>query len=233
MWSYYGSKSKVISYYTPPMYQRVIEPFAGTAQYALRYFDHDVLLVDKYDVIVRVWKWLQRCSKQDVLGLPRLKFGQSVDDFKWDCDEARWFVGMIITGGPTQPKKSASRWKTEIRPNTQNYKLQFAADNLYKIRHWKVELGSYEEIPNQEGCWFIDPPYQVGGNYYVHGNKGIQYRDLANWCRSRIGQVIVCENTKADWMPFKPLVEMQGNRYRTTEAVWETMPAPVQLKLAY
>jgi len=37
---------------------------------------------------------------------------------------------------------------------------------------------------------------------------------------SRNGQVIVCENTKADWLPFKPMVEMQGTMFRTTEAIW-------------
>ena len=118
MWSYYGSKSKVIRHYPAPKFGKIIEPFAGTAQYAFRFFDREVLLVDKYEVIVRVWKWLQQCSPADVLGLPRLKCGETTDDFKFDCIEAKWFVGMIIVGAPTQPKKTASRWKTVIRPNT-------------------------------------------------------------------------------------------------------------------
>jgi hypothetical protein len=218
MWSYYGSKSKVIRHYPAPKFGKIIEPFAGTAQYALRYFDRDVLIVDKYDVIVRVWKWLQQCSPTDVLGLPRLKFGETVDQYTFDCIEAKWFVGMIIVGAPTQPKKTASRWKTVIRPNTQNYKLQFAADNLWKIRHWKIEQGDYRDIENVQATWFIDPPYQTGGKYYVH-NK-VDYAHLAEWSKSRLGEVIVCENTKADWLPFVPLVEMHGSRYRTTEAMF-------------
>jgi len=221
MWSYYGSKSKVIRHYPAPQFGKVIEPFAGTAQYALRYFDRDVLIVDKYEVIVRVWKWLQQCSPADVLGLPRLKFGETTDQYNFDCIEAKWFVGMIIVGAPTQPKKTASKWKTVIRPNTQNYKLQFAADNLWKIRHWEIRQGDYTEIENQQATWFIDPPYQTGGKYYVHSK--IDYSHLAQWSSERMGEVIVCENTKADWLPFVPLVEMQGNRYRTTEAVF-TLP---------
>lgn len=51
MWSYYGSKSKVIRHYPAPQFGKVIEPFAGTAQYALRYFDRDVLIVDKIEYI--------------------------------------------------------------------------------------------------------------------------------------------------------------------------------------
>ena len=36
MWSYYGSKSKIINKYPEPLYGKVIEPFAGTARYAMR-----------------------------------------------------------------------------------------------------------------------------------------------------------------------------------------------------
>jgi hypothetical protein len=32
--------------------------------------------------------------------------------------------------------------------------------------------------------------------------------------------VIVCENTKATWLPFKPMIDMQGAMYKTTEAIW-------------
>ena len=75
MWGYYGSKSKIVNYYPKPIYDTIIEPFAGTAQYSLKYFDKDVILVDKYDVIVRLWKWLQQCSPKDILSLPRLSCG--------------------------------------------------------------------------------------------------------------------------------------------------------------
>jgi len=43
---------------------------------------------------------------------------------------------------------------------------------------------------------------------------------LAEWCKTRNGQTIVCENTKADWLPFKPMKEMYGSQYKTTEAIW-------------
>ena len=38
MWGYYGSKSKIASMYPKPMYDKIIEPFAGTAQYSLLHF---------------------------------------------------------------------------------------------------------------------------------------------------------------------------------------------------
>ena len=59
MFSYYGSKSKIVDYYPPPKHKRIIEPFAGSARYSLKYWQNDVLLVDKYEVVVNLWKWLQ------------------------------------------------------------------------------------------------------------------------------------------------------------------------------
>jgi hypothetical protein len=220
MWGYYGSKSKIVNKYPKPEFDKIIEPFAGTAQYSLKYFDRDILLIEKYDVIVKIWKWLQLCSRKDILDLPQLKFGENVDNFDWDCDEAKWLVGFIITGAPSMPKKTASKWKTIIRPNTQNYKLNLIADTLDKIRHWKIIQGDFREAKNEEATWLIDPPYQFGGQYYKFGNKNIDFKELGKWCENRNGQTIVCENTKADWLPFKPLVEMQGAKYKTIESVF-------------
>lgn len=73
MWGYYGSKSKIIEKYPPPKFDTVIEPFAGTAQYALKYWDRNIILIEKYDVICNLWKWLQKCSKQDILSTRQLK----------------------------------------------------------------------------------------------------------------------------------------------------------------
>lgn len=220
MWGYYGSKSKVIRYYPEPINSKIIEPFAGTARYSLKYWDRDVLLLDKYDIIVKLWKWLQICSPQDILGIRRLKCGENVDNFKWDCDEQKWLVGFIITGAPSSPKKTASKWKTELRPNTQNYKLQFIADNLFKIKHWTIKQGSYEEIENQKATWFIDPPYISGGEHYKFGSKDLDYKKLSEWSKSREGQIIVCEKAGATWLPFQHLVESRGNLRKYTEVVW-------------
>lgn len=78
--------------------------------------------------------------------------------------------------------------------------------------------GSYSEIENQTATWFIDPPYQFGGDHY-HEN-GIDFPVLGEWCKSRNGHVIVCENTKANWLPFYSMREMSGAYTKTTEAIW-------------
>lgn len=215
MWSYYGSKSKVVDFYPPPRYGKIIEPFAGSARYSLKWFNRDVLLMDKYEVVIRIWRWLQQCSKQDILKLPNLKLGAKIDRADFDCIEQAWLMGFIVQQGVSSPRLTVS----SFAENGIERQKKFIAENLFKIKHWTIQQGSFEDIPNQESTWFIDPPYQFGGEYYALGNK-LDYPELGKWCGSRRGQVIVCENTKADWMDFKPMKELTGTKYTTTEAIW-------------
>ena len=233
MWSYYGAKTNIIDHYPPPKFDKIIEPFAGTARYALKYFDRDVLLVDKYDVIIKIWKWLQLCSKQDILKLPNMKYREHVDDFEFDCVEAKLLMGFIIGFMTESPRKSATI-RMQQRPNQILYTLKKIASNLHKIRHWEIKHGSYDEINNQTASWFIDPPYQYGGHAYKMSNRDMDYPDLSKWCRSRKGQVIVCENHKADWMDFKPMIVQKTRNGFQKEVIWSNLPTVFdnqQLKL--
>lgn len=218
MFSYYGSKSKVVKYYPKPIYGKIIEPFAGTARYSLLYFEHDILLVDKYKVIVDVWKYLQQASERDILSLPDVNKGDDIR--KMGLDEgARMLIGFCINGGSITPKNIGTE-NIKRHFNSWNKDKLRIAKNLYKIRHWKIELGSYETIQNEKATWFIDPPYQFGGRLYIENN--VNYQELSNWCKSREGQVIVCENTKANWLPFVPLKSMYGQVHKTIEAIYES-----------
>lgn len=222
MWSYYGSKSKVVDLYPPPKFDKIIEPFAGSARYSLKYWNRDILLMDKYDKLIRIWKWLQQCSSNDILKLPKMKAGESTDNFQFDCIEAKWLMGFIIKGGVEAPRKTVSsvgNFGGGVETQKKNI-----ADNLFKIKHWKIVKGCYSDLPNQESTWFIDPPYQFGGEHYVESNKKINFMQLSQWCKRRLGQTIVCENTKADWLDFKPMKIMQGSIHKTTEAIWSNIP---------
>lgn len=221
MWSYYGAKTNLVGYYPKPRYGKIIEPFAGSARYSLKYFDRDVTLIDKYPVIIDIWNYLQSCSEKDILGLPRrLKSGDRIDEMKFDCEAQRNFYGFIIGCGAERPRMKAPDRKTTQRPNHINYNLQRVAKNLFKIKHWKFICGDYSTAPDVEATWFIDPPYQVGGAAYVMSNKKIDFNALSLWSRARKGQVIVCENTKADWMDFKPIVKQRGSLKESVEAIW-------------
>jgi hypothetical protein len=223
MFSYYGSKSKVVHLYPKPKFGKIIEPFAGSARYSLKYFDRDVLLVDKYPVIVDLWKWLQQASMGDILGLPDLHEGQSLDSFDIPR-EAKYLIGFCINNGSAQPKKTPKDF------NSWNENKRTIAASLFKIKHWRVELGDYQHIPDQEATWFIDPPYQYGGEWYVKNNKTINFCELGSWCRARDGQIIVCENMKADWLPFYAMHEMTGAYSTTTEAIWSNYPHNFQAR---
>ncbi len=228
MWSYYGSKSKIINIYPPPKYGKIIEPFAGSARYALKYWDRDVLLVDKYIGIFMAWEYVINASKKDVFSLPKLKPGDNINDFDISDGEKHllsFLVNVGNTGRNTMTDRSFGMYDQQIKN---------IGNNVFKVKHWKINLGSYEEIKNQEATWFIDPPYQFGGHEYKENNKNIDFGSLANWSIDRKGQTIVCENTKADWMDFKPMKEMQGQVHKTTEAIWSNIPTSfdkVQLKL--
>lgn len=230
MWSYYGAKTNVVHLYPPPKYGKIIEPFAGTARYALKYWDREVLLVDKYDVIIKIWKWLQRCSPKDVLSLPRrIKPKESIESFKFDCEEAKMLMGFLISYGVEKPRVNATD-KHLHRPNFVNFSLMRIAANLFKIKHWQFLNDSYENVPNETATWFIDPPYQFGGHSYVHNNKSIDFGQLGAWSRSRIGQVIVCESDKADWMDFIKMATHKGRTGMQHEVFWTNEPTSYGVK---
>jgi site-specific DNA-adenine methylase len=223
MWSYYGAKTNVIRLYPPPKENKIIEPFAGTARYALEYWEKDVLICDKYKVIIDIWKWLQKCSPADVLSLPRFKAGENINKYPYDCEEQRLLCGFLCGFGFYSPRQTATP-RMRNRPNAMNYTIKKIAASLFKIRHWEIMEGTYEDIPNQRASWFIDPPYQHGGKYYVESGSKINFTSLATWCQSREGQVIVCENGKADWMEFKPLAIQQTLMGKNSEMIWSNLP---------
>jgi len=213
MWSYYGSKSKIIDHYPPPKEDKIIEPFAGSARYALKYYDRDVLLVDKYEVIVNLWNYLKNASEKDILKLPAFKKGDDIRTFSL-TDEERYLMGFCIGRGNARPVNLGGNFQ-----DWESDKIRISK-NLFKIRHWEIRLDTYTNIPNKSATWFIDPPYQYGGHKYKKSNKDIDFLQLGEWCKSRNGQTLVCENTKADWMEFKPMVSMMGAKFKTTEAIW-------------
>lgn len=221
MFSYYGSKSKVVHYYPKPQHRKIIEPFAGSARYSLKYFENDVLLVDKYEVIISIWKYLQKCTPKDILSLPKLRKGDKINRSDFDCIEQAWLMGFLIKQGGITPDLTVSKWGAErLEKSKRNI-----ASQLFKIKHWEIRKDDFKSIKNEHATWFIDPPYQVAGCKYRHSNKHLNFSELSEWCQERNGQVIVCENTTATWMDFKPMVRMNGLRYNTTEAIWTNLPS--------
>ena len=218
MFSYFGSKSKLLKYYPKPAYTTIVEPFAGTAKYALKYFDNDVILLEIYPKIFRIWKYLQQASIKDILSLPNVGYKEKIPLSL--TDEERWLIGYCVARGVPRPCTMGHKFN-----NWELDKVRIAKD-LCKIRHWDIRNDDYKNIGNIQATWFIDPPYQTSGYKYNFGSSKIDYRSLSNYSTERNGQVIVCENGDADWLDFIPIKTFTGafrfkeNKNSKEECMW-------------
>jgi site-specific DNA-adenine methylase len=222
---YYGGKWRdALKLYPEPGHKTIVEPFAGSAGYSLRYAHLKVVLCEADPILAAVWHYLIKVPVREIRAIPDIRSNQSVDDMKIS-QEARWLVGLWLNRGVTAPRKRPSKWmRSGIRPGSfwGERVRETIACQLDKIRHWKVYNCSYDKCPvSREATWFIDPPYQAAGKHYRFGSDRIDYAKLAMWCRGRPGQVIVCENVGASWLPFRQLAETKTVRARPSkEAHW-------------
>ena len=218
--SFFGGKWRVARKYPVPRYGNIVEPFAGSAGFSTRYPERDVVLVERDPKIAATWRYLIGTSPGEILALPDILPGQTVADLGV-CQEAGWLIGWWINKGSAAPHLSPSSnmrkslsgeqpkdppsgwWGSAIR--------QRLADQVQHIKHWKLLEGTCLDVaPDIEATWFIDPPYERAGKRYTYGAKTISYSDLSDWCRTRTGQVMVCENRGAEWMPFKPFLDIKA-----------------------
>ena len=213
MFSYFGSKSKIINKYEKPIFNHIIEPFAGSARYALKYWENDVTIIDMYDKVYNLWKYLQSASEKDIISLPNIGNKTRLDTIKGITDEEKsliYFCSARGNGYVGNVSGDFNNWSKD--------KIRIASE-LHKIRHWNIKKGCYKDLQNIKATWFIDPPYQVvKRRNYKHST--IDYNSLGQWCESRLGQVIVCENSDANWLPFIKLSDMNGLVKKTTESIW-------------
>jgi len=233
---YYGGKWRAAPRYPAPIHDTIIEPFAGAAGYSLRYSDRRIILVDKYEVICGLWDYLIHVTPEEILALPDLGPDQSTDDFPELPQEARWLIGFWINRGSPTPCKTPSTWmKSGIRPNSDwgNTVRRRIADQVQHIRHWTIQQGSYETTPDLEATYFIDPPYLKAGKSYRCSSKDIDFQALGDWCKTRKGQVLVCENGAegTDWLPFQEFGSIKANESKTggkksVEVLWQNHRAP-------
>ena len=219
-WRYYGGKWLASPKYPTPGFGTIVEPFAGAAGYSLRHYWRDVLLIEKYDVIAELWRWLIGESAAVIRLIPIVG---SVDDLPaWVPEGGRSLVGFNLNPGSAAPKRTATErskaygWNAQMRHR--------AAAQVEHIRHWRVIEGSYELAPDALATWFIDPPYQRQGKYYRHSTRDIDFAALARFCRARRGQVIVCENKGADWLPFSRFADPL-RLGKSEEVVWGNFTA--------
>jgi hypothetical protein len=232
---YYGGKWRAAPHYPAPAEGTIVEPFAGSAGYSVRYPDHQVMLYDVNEKVIGTWQYLIKVSADEIRSLPDVGPTDHVDDLAIP-QEARWLIGWWLNKGTTAPGKTPSRWVREPlpgRPGTYWGRgvRERIARQVEHIRHWQAFHASYVDAPDVPATWFVDPPYSgAPGRRYTHST--VDYHALGEWCRSRSGQVVVCENVGADWLPFEPFMVAKASAGKgragvSKEAIWtgETMTA--------
>jgi site-specific DNA-adenine methylase len=218
MFYYYGRKQKIFDKYPKPQFNTIIEPFAGSAAYSMNYYKKNVILIEKDAKIASLWRYLISVEPNEILNLPILIKGQSLNDevFNYLSTDQKSLIGFFLNPGSSQPKKSPGKFCAWTEENRKRLSI-----DVTKVKHWTIIEGDYKDVQNQDATWYIDPPYQGnGGQYYKHGNKDFDYNYLKDWVMERKGEVIVCENSEANWMDFKPLVDIQGQKHKTKEVIF-------------
>lgn len=219
--TYYGGKWRTAKRYPAPIHGTIIEPFAGSAGYSLRYVERNVILIDSYEPVAALWAWLIQASQQDVLDIPDIAPGEDVGAMGLDRGP-ELLVSWWLNKGNSRPCNVMSAWAREGR-----YSRQFwgevvrnrIASQVHRIDHWQVIHGDYRDAPDIEATWFVDPPYvSAAGRHYIHND--IDYHALREWCSSRRGQAMVCEQYGAEWCPFLPMAPAKGRRRMSREVLW-------------
>lgn len=236
-WRYYGSKWSLARYYPKPIHSTIVEPFAGSAGYSLHYPNHKILLIDKDPVIAGIWKHLVTADPQETLAIPIV---DAVDDLPdWVPQPMVDLVGFGLAQGVVAPRRKRTGFANDERnaKTTWSRSMRFLlANQMEHIRHWQITEGSYRDAPDIEATWFVDPPYDnKAGSLYVYSD--VDYEDLADWCMSRRGQVIVCENQGATWLPFEGRSNLRpkntpinGKGNRRSEVVWTRETRTIKVK---
>ena len=220
--SYYGSKWIAARNMCKPQRDIVIEPFAGSAAYSVRWWGRrKSILVDISEDICTLWDYLINATDREIMALPdRL---DSADELTAMPDGPRQLVGFWVSKGRAEVSNTLSPWYFRYR-NAHDCRVWGPAvkhrisKQLPMIRAWEIHHGSFETAPDIDAHWHIDPPYNSGaGQRYPHSE--INYNALADWVRTRRGFIQVCENEGATWLPFSPLCEVVTTRGRRTGAV--------------
>lgn len=226
MFKYFGSKLSLAGVYPPPVHDTLIEPFAGSAAYAVAHRRTPrVILIERDTKVVALWHRLLAMTADEIRALP----DPSEGDLSTDLLVA--FAAGRTTRDTPDRFTVSPRMEQRFRPMVNRI-----AAVVDECRHFEVIEGDYTDAPDVEATWFIDPPYaptgtgrwdRARGGRYRHNNASLDYADLATWCTSRSGQVIVCDQDGSDWLPWNGQVSARDGAHGGYQEVWWTnMPDP-------
>lgn len=211
MFYYFGRKGRLARLYPPPRFDLVIEPFAGSMAYTLHHRPPVAIGVEVDEQVVDVWRRVSALPPNELLAYPTPSIGERTSD--------RW--QMLAAGSHGTTRAESYLWTDRMNRDFAKQRRMAARAQPYVAERVLYLGDDYTTAPDLAATYFVDPPYQHVHRGYERGADGIDYEALAAWVRSRRGQVIVCEQEGADWLPFRPLAAIRGTTNKaTTEVVW-------------
>ena len=206
MFPYFGKKLRMAGAYPPAEHNLIIEPFAGSMGYTLYCRPKRALGIEADPEVVALWA---RCLDQK-LPLPKPEVGTKTTDLLVKL--CSYSEHALTSRELTVTSRMVRDWDT--------IQARILEQAQWVREHVTYTHASYEDAPDVVATWFIDPPYQHA-NRRGYAKKLTDYARLADWVRSRRGQVIVCEQEGADWLPFQPLYGLSSHRgSKSTEVLW-------------
>lgn len=227
LFSFYGGKSRIVHRYPDPVHDTVIEPFAGGASYSLRHHERQVWINEKDPVTRSMWEFVLSSDSADwVEG--------HVPETVHIGDKASEMIPRDAPAGLLEILRSQANMGTQGARGIHDQVTMIGQIGWPRLKprlmqwiplvaHWKLTGLDYSAVATDDSAtWFVDPPYNnSAGRRYRLGMQSDEFGHLARWVDTLRGQVIVCENGGADWLPFEPLVARQGvrGRYQKSKAM--------------
>ncbi len=153
--------------------------------------------------------------------------GSSGGEQTFDCRAGfYWILVEAVRGRPITKACSVDEWRASPYSFWGEKTRLRIADQVDRINHWTCSNVPYDWVSKTPATWFIDPPYQQQGRRYAHGSERLDFSALGEWAQSLPGQIIVCEASGADWLPFRPLYENRTVKYKKAHRTIQEMVYP-------
>jgi len=221
LFKWFGSKWLSSKTLPAPQHDHILEPFAGSAGYALRYggFPRQVTIWEEDPNLQKLWTFLITATSDVILRIPLgVPIGTDIRHLEMSEGQAlllkHWQrtnnVGDCWTVSPWG--HLPGQWTANTRARV--------ADEVGLITHWKLEPVRWD----QEATYFVDPPYLY--NYrYRFKTAGFDHKALAAKVLGTLprAQVIMCEalcqktHVEPTYLPFSYFGSRITSRRKATE----------------
>ena len=218
LFKWFGSKWLAAKHYPPPLYSRIVEPYAGSAGYSLRHVEQQVVIWDNDPNLQVLWPWLiseatEAAIREIPTDLPEgvdirtlgLSSGQAMLLKHWQRTNN---VGDCWTTSP---------WGNKPGQWTENTRAR-VGEEIEQIHHWEFRPPDFSEV----ATYFFDPPYLF--NYRYRNGHDFDHKELSRAARFIRGQVIVCEaacpktGAVPEYLPFEFFGRRITSRRKATQS---------------